>query len=68
MTANSRNVFNRLCASPLPSGHVFRLADGLRCAYDDCGVKLRCDPEPYADGETFRLICRGCHRTQMSVE
>jgi hypothetical protein len=68
MIPNKRNIFNRLSASPLPSGFVFRLADGLECPYEDCRAKLRCDPEPGADGETFRQLCQACHRIIMSLD
>jgi hypothetical protein len=58
--------FNRLSASPLPSGHVFFLADGCRCPY--CQTTLRCDPEPLADGASFTLDCPSCFRTIVHCE
>jgi hypothetical protein len=58
--------FNRLLATPLPSGVVFFLADGTRCPY--CACELLCDPEPLADGASFSLDCPACFRTIVRCE
>jgi hypothetical protein len=65
-TPRNTSDLNRLSASPLPSGHIFFLADGSRCPY--CATKLRCDPEPMADGASFTLDCPGCFRTIVRYE
>jgi hypothetical protein len=66
MLAKSRTFFNRMSASPLPDGSVFWLADGIRCPA--CNAVVRCDPEPLANGSSFRLICQTCHRDVVCVE